>query len=167
MKPGEIAGQRLLLLPLQRRAAGVVLRPFDHPDGKDHAGRFAALFTVGLRQQFQDIHQGRLFRPFYVWFDVCAVFPGAVDLALQPGDDFFRLFLVLKGIDRNFAGMNGDQFTGTLQGQSRRIFNVAEAAEHRVQIGQNCPDIIVEMGETVQGLGFRIAFRSENLQGSR
>jgi hypothetical protein len=54
--------------------------------------------------------------------------------------------------------MNGNQLSGILQGQGRWLFDIAESAEYRVQIGQRRSDIVVEMGETVKGLGLGIAF---------
>lgn len=90
------------------------------------------------------------FTPLRAWFDIVADFPGIIDFPLQPSDYFFGLFLVLQSIDGNLPGMDGDQFAGTLQGQCRRIFEVAETTEHRVQIGQDRADIVVEVGDTVQ-----------------
>ncbi len=46
MKLSKILGQSFFFFSHESRAIGVILRPFDHPDGKDHAGRFVSFSLI-------------------------------------------------------------------------------------------------------------------------
>jgi hypothetical protein len=105
---GEVVGQSLFFFSKQGGAIGMVFDSFDHPNGEDHAGWKTTFFTVGLGQEFQDIDQGRLSGSFNTRFDLAPVLPGIVDFSLQLGDDHFCLLFVLKGVHRDFPGMDGD-----------------------------------------------------------
>jgi hypothetical protein len=50
--------------------------------------------------------------------------------------------------------MNHDQLIMQPKGNGTRIFGVLKAPEHGIQIGNHLTDVLIEMGDEVQRLGF-------------
>jgi len=94
--------------------------------------------------------------------DLFSVFPGIINFSPQPFKDPVRFFFILKGIDRDLPWLNGDEPAIDFEGHRRRVFQVFKSSKHRVEIRQRLADVLIQMGNTVQRLEFRVTFEPEN-----